>query len=81
MKPLRVTYAAGMVNVDSEDISFVWIPDMYTEGRSGIGLQVNAHLNRTKAERMCVKIAEAVSEFHRQNAQISGGIPSAESDC
>lgn len=64
MKPLLVTYAADMVNVDSDDISFVWIPGMYQGNRAGIGLQVDAHLNRTKAERMCVKIAEAVAEFH-----------------
>jgi len=64
MKPLRVTYAAGMVNVDSDDISFGWIPNMYTEGRAGIGLQVNDHLNRAKTEQMLVKIAEAVAEFH-----------------
>ena len=67
MKLLRVTYAADMVNVDSDDISFGWIPKMYTEGRAGIGLQVNAHLDRSAAERMCVKIAEAVAEFHTPN--------------
>lgn len=67
MKPLRVTYAAGMVNVDSDDISFARIPNMYTEGRAGIGLQVNAHMRRNATERMCIKIAEAVAEFHTQN--------------
>jgi len=68
MKPLKVTYAAGMVNVDSDDIAFGWIPDMYTEGRAGVGLQVNAHLNRAKAERMLVKIAQSVAEFNAPNA-------------
>jgi len=71
MKALRVTHAAGMVNIDSDDISFGWIPNMYTEGRAGVGLQVNAHLNRKKVERMCVKIAEAVAGFHTQNNSIS----------
>ena len=67
MKSLRVTYVAGMVNVDSDDISFGWIPHIYQGDRAGVGLQVNAHLNRAKVERMCVKIAEAVAEFHTQN--------------
>lgn len=67
MKPLRVTYAAGMVNVDSDDICFAWIPGMYQGNRAGIGLQVNAHLNMAKTERLCVAIAEAVVEFHAQN--------------
>ena len=70
MKPLRVTYTAGMVNVNSNDISFGWIPDMYTHGRAGIGLQVNAHLNRSRAARMLVKIAEAVAEFNTSNATL-----------
>jgi hypothetical protein len=67
MKALRVTYAAGMVNVDSDDIAFGWIPNMYTEGRAGVGLQVNAHLDSKATENMCVKIAEAVAEFHTHN--------------
>jgi hypothetical protein len=70
MKALRVTYAAGMVNIDSDDIAFGWIPNMYTEGRAGIGLQVNPHLDRKATKRMCVKIAEAVAEFHTQNVQL-----------
>jgi hypothetical protein len=77
MKALRVTYAAGMVNIDSDDIAFGWIPNMYTEGRAGVGLQVNSHLDRKAAEKMCVKIAEAVGEFHTQNTGLSGGTPSA----
>jgi len=72
MKLLRVTYAAGMVNVDSDDIAFGWIPHMYQGDRAGIGLQVNAHLDRTATERMCIKIAEAVAEFHTQNDQAEG---------
>ena len=73
MKPLRVTYAAGMVNVNSDDICFGWIPNMYTECRAGIGLQVNAHLNRNATERMCIKIAEAVAEFYTQNVGLDSG--------
>ena len=68
MKPLRVTYAAGMVNVDSEDIAFGWIPNMYTENRASVGLQINAHLNRKAAAKMCIKIAEAVADFNTHNA-------------
>ena len=64
MKPLRIIYTDGMVNIDSDDISFGWIPHMYTENRAGIGLQTNSHINRKKCEKMCVKIAEAVAEFN-----------------
>ena len=70
MKPLRVTYAAGMVNVDSDDISFGWIPGMYQGGLAGIGIQVNAHLDRKATERMCVKIAEAVAGFNTQHGGV-----------
>lgn len=63
MKPLRVTYTAGMVNIGSDDISYTYIPGMYTGGRAGVGLQVEAHVDRAACERMCVRIAEAVAEF------------------
>jgi len=63
MKPLRVTYASGMVNIGSDDISFGYIPGMYTGGRAGMGLQIDRHIDRAACERMCVRIAEAVVEF------------------
>ena len=68
MKPLRVTYASGMVNIDCDDISFSWIPGMYQDDRAGIGLQINSHVNGAKAQKMCIKIAEAVSEFNGKEA-------------
>jgi hypothetical protein len=67
VKALRVTYVAGMVNIDSDDIAFGWIPHMYKGDRAGVGLQVNSHLDRKATEKMCVKIAEAVAEFHTQS--------------
>ena len=63
MKSFKVGYMAGMVNIDSDDISFGWIPHMYTEDRAGVGLQVNPHINKKACEKMCIKIAEAVTEF------------------
>ena len=66
MKPLRVTYIDGMVNIDSDDISFGWIPNMYQGNRAGIGLQINSHLDEDSTKKMCVKIAEAVLEFNTE---------------
>jgi hypothetical protein len=76
MKALRVTYVDGMVNVDSDDIRFAWIPEMYQGNRAGVGLQVNSHLDRKAVARMCLKIADAVAEFNGQPTAAPTGGPS-----
>ena len=70
MKPLRVTSMDGMVNIGSDDISFSWIREMYRGNRSEIGLQTNSRISEKRAERMCVKIAEAVDEFASNDASM-----------
>ena len=60
----RIVYLNGMVNVDSEDISFAILPDMYEGNVPGVGIQVEEHVDKERAERMCMKISEAVLEYH-----------------
>lgn len=60
---VRITIAAGMVQIAAEGLSFGFIPNMYTTGH-GAGLQLNDELRRDKIEKMCVEISEQVMAFH-----------------
>lgn len=69
MKKLTVAYNMGDVQITSEDISFAYLPNMYTKGRAGVGMQVNQHINKAACEKMCIKISEALLEYNRSDAQ------------
>lgn len=63
IKPFKVIYTHDMINIESEDISFALIPDMYQGGRAGIGLQVSDGLDREHVLNMCIKISDAVLSY------------------
>lgn len=69
MKPLKVTYVAGSVDINSPDLQFCYIPNMYKGGRAGVGLQVNEGLDHDQTMRLCVAIAEAVCKFNNPEEQ------------
>ena len=54
-----------MVNIDNKDIAFSYIDNMYKGAKAGVGLQVNEDINEDKMNKMCIKIAEAVIEYHK----------------
>ena len=62
---LTVTYYNGMVNIDSDDISYATIKDMYTTG-NGEGLQLNVEKLRPEATKMCRAISAAVFAFAQE---------------
>ena len=65
MKPLKISYVQGMVNIDSDDISYANIPNMYkTENGNGYGLQTTNKVKRNAAKVMCDKITDAVRDYH-----------------
>lgn len=69
MKPFKVSTFDNMVNIDSDEISFSWIANMYEGGRAGVGLQVDG-MSYDKCMDMCIKIAEAVYNFKNKDKKI-----------
>ena len=72
MKPFKVSYMQGMVNIDSDDICYANIPNMYnTESGNGYGLQTTNRVKREAVKVMCNKITDAVREYHNINKEKS----------
>ena len=59
----KIVYYNGHVNIDSDDFQYSLIANMYTTGH-GKGLQLNNEEDRTKTEKMCYSISEAILKFH-----------------
>jgi hypothetical protein len=66
---LRVIAGMGMVDIDSDtdQISFGLIEGMYKTGH-GYGCQVGDEDKRAAIEKMCFRIAEAVSDYRNETA-------------
>ena len=64
MKPFKVAYMDGMVDIDSPDFSYSLISNMYEKNIPGSGLQINPPLNEEKVRTLCDKIAKAVLEYN-----------------
>lgn len=65
---IRITVAAGMVNIDADGLSFGFIPNMYTTGH-GTGLQVDDESKRMVVNNLCMEISEKVMAFHDELAK------------
>jgi len=73
MKIFTVDSNLGMVTITSEEFEYCHIPNMYTKGRAGIGLQVEKDIDEARVKVMCNKISEAVLEYLKgeENAKIN----------
>jgi len=59
----KIVYYNGHVNIDSDNFNYFLIANMYKTGH-GNGLQLNNEEDRTKTEKMCYSISEAILKFH-----------------
>ena len=66
---LKVIAGMGMVDIDSgtDQISFGLIDGMYKTG-PGYGCQVDDESKRAAIEKMCFRIADAVSDYRNETA-------------
>ena len=62
---MRITTQYGMINIDSKDISYSNIKNMYQIG-NGYGLQLSEKLEHSRAEiiDICAEIAKKIYILH-----------------
>ena len=65
MKKLTISYGCGMFNVDSTDIAFALIEDMYTTG-NGYGCQLEDETKRPAIEKMCFEIYKVIKAYQKE---------------
>lgn len=61
---LSVHQLENMVNIDSDEIAYASMAGITKTGQHMTGIQINPHLRRKYALRMCDQIADAVYGFH-----------------
>jgi len=59
---IKVTCHKGMVNIDSDNIAYSNIKNMY-KNSDGIGLQLNEKTNRDKITAVCNDIADKLYQL------------------
>ena len=61
---ITAVHANGMVNIDSDNLSYANIQGLYKAG-DGHGLQINDETKRTEAEKLCALITDSLSALNK----------------
>lgn len=68
---LKISYHDGMFNLESKDISFAIIEDMYmTESGIGYGCQIEDETKRPEIEKMCFEIYKVIKTYRKETTNV-----------
>lgn len=63
---MKISHDMGMVNIETDNLTYSNIKNMYTENRNGAGLQISENLNdkRDDIGEICDKIANLIYQLN-----------------